>query len=76
MVFTFSIKDQYFSFYRDGIFYDSSQVVNSLYVLEMDNQALNINNKRLKYSRESETLIRHHRLGHINETRIKKLQEV
>jgi hypothetical protein len=71
--FTFSIKDQCFSFYRDGIFYGSSQVVNDLYVLEMDNQILNINNKRLKSSRENETLIWYHRLGHINETRIKKL---
>jgi hypothetical protein len=42
--FTFSIKDQCFSFYRDGIFYGSSQVVNGLYILEMDNQVLNINN--------------------------------
>jgi Integrase core domain/GAG-pre-integrase domain len=50
--------------------------VNDLYVLEMDNQVLNINNKRLKSSRESETLIWHHRLSHINEMRIKKLQEV
>jgi GAG-pre-integrase domain len=74
--FTFSIKDQYFSFYRDGIFYGSSQVVNGLYVLEMDNQVLNINNMRLKSSRESEILIWHHRLGHINETRIKKLQDI
>jgi hypothetical protein len=55
--FTFSIKDQYFSFYRDDIFYGSSQVMNDLYVLKMDNQVLNINNKRLKSSRESETLI-------------------
>jgi GAG-pre-integrase domain len=45
--------------------------VNNLYVLEMDNQVLNINNKRLKSSRESETLIWHHRLGYINEMRIK-----
>jgi GAG-pre-integrase domain len=72
----FFIKDQCFSFYRDGIFYGSSHIVNGLYVLEMDNQVLNINNKRLKSSRESETLIWHHRLGHINETHIKKLQEV
>jgi GAG-pre-integrase domain/Integrase core domain len=42
----------------------------------MDNQVLNINKKRFKSSRESETLIWHHRLGHINETRIKKLQVV
>jgi GAG-pre-integrase domain/Integrase core domain len=74
--FTFSIKDQCFSFYRDDIFYGSSQVVNGLYVLEMDNQVLNINNKRLKSSCESETLIWYHRLGHINETHIKKLQQV
>jgi GAG-pre-integrase domain len=74
--FTFSIKDQCFSFYRDDIFYGSSQVVNDLCVLEIDNQVLNINNKRLKSSRESETLIWHHRLGHINEAHIKKLQEV
>jgi hypothetical protein len=71
--FIFSIKDQCFSFYRDDIFYGSSQVVNDLYVLEMDNQVLNINNKRLKSSCESGTLIWHHRLGHINETHIKKL---
>jgi hypothetical protein len=55
--FTFSIKDQCFSFYRDGIFYGSSQVVNDLYILEMDNQVFNINNKRFKSSRESETFI-------------------
>jgi GAG-pre-integrase domain len=74
--FIFSIKDQYFFFYRDDIFYGISQVVNGLYVLKMDNQVFNINNKRLKSSCESETLIWHHRLGHINEMRIKKLQEV
>jgi GAG-pre-integrase domain/Integrase core domain len=74
--FTFSIKDQCFYFYRDGIFYGSSQVVSSLYILEMDNQVLNINKKRFKSSRESETLIWHHRLGYINERRIKKLQVV
>jgi hypothetical protein len=55
--FTFSIKDQCFFFYKDDIFYDSSQVVNDLYILEMNNQVLNINNKILKYSRESESLI-------------------
>jgi GAG-pre-integrase domain len=74
--FIFSIKDQYFFFYRDDIFYGISQVVNGLYVLKMDNQVFNINNKRLKSSCESETFIWHHRLGHINETHIKKLQEV
>jgi hypothetical protein len=57
MVFTFSIKDQYFSFYRDDIFYGNSQVVNDLYVLKIKNQVLNINNKRFKSSHESETLI-------------------
>jgi hypothetical protein len=54
--FTFSIKDQYFCFYRD-IFYGNSQIMNDLYVLEIENQILNINNKRLKSSHESETLI-------------------
>jgi GAG-pre-integrase domain len=70
--FTFSIKDQYFSF---CIFYDNSKVVNGLYVLEMKNQVLNINNKILKSSYESETLIWHNHLGHINEMHIKKLQK-
>jgi hypothetical protein len=55
--FTFSIKDQCFSFYKDGIFYGSFQVVNDLYILEMDNQVLNINNKIFQSSHESETLI-------------------
>jgi hypothetical protein len=55
--FTFSIKDQCFSFYRDCIFYDNSHIVNDLYVLEIENYVLNINNKRLKSSHESETLI-------------------
>jgi hypothetical protein len=44
-----------FFFYRDDIFYSSSQIMNGLYVLEMNNEVLNINNKRLKSSRESET---------------------
>jgi hypothetical protein len=35
--FTFSIKDQCFSFYRDSIFYGNSQIVNGLYVLEIEN---------------------------------------
>ena len=36
---------------------------------------ININNKRLKTSHKNETLLWHYRLGHINEKRIKKLQE-
>jgi hypothetical protein len=71
--FIFSIKDQCIFFYRDDIFYSSFQIVNDLYVLEMNNQVLNMNNKRLKSFCERETLIWHHRLGHINETRINKL---
>jgi Zinc knuckle len=71
--FVFSIKDRCLSFYRDGLFYGHSQIMNGIYVLEMGNQVLNINNKRIKSSNEGETLIWHHHLGHINEMRIKKL---
>jgi hypothetical protein len=53
----FLIKDRYISFSKDGIFYDSFQVMNDLYVLEMNNQIININNKMIKSSRENETLI-------------------
>jgi transposase InsO family protein len=74
--FVFTIENNRCSFYRNGLFYGSSSVRNGLYLLEMDKQVLNINNKRLKAQHESETLVWHCRLGHINDKRIKKLQEV
>ena len=50
---------------------------NGLYLLDIkdDKHLLNINNKRLKSSHSVETLLWHHRLGHINEKRMKKLQQ-
>ena len=74
--FCFTIKDGCCSFNRDGLYYGCSYIRNGLYLLEMDKQVLNINNKRLKTCHENETLMWHCRLGHINEKRIKKLQEV
>lgn len=62
---------------KDNIFYANALVSNGLYVLDAkdDKQVLNVNNKRLKASPSMETLLWHHRLGHINEKRMKKLQQ-
>jgi hypothetical protein len=71
----FIIKNKCCSIYRDGIFYGSSLVKNGLYLLDMEKPVYNINNKRLNISHKSMTQMWYHRLGHINESRIKKLQE-
>src|SRR5208282_1416979 len=72
----FIIKNKCCSIYRDGMFYGSSILRNGLYLLDLEKPMYNINNKRLKFSHESMTQVWHHRLGHINKSRIKKLQEV
>jgi transposase InsO family protein len=71
-----SISNSCCSLSKDGIFYANAFIRNGLYLLELnDKHVLNINNKKLKMSHENETLLWHYRLGHINEKRIKKLQE-
>jgi GAG-pre-integrase domain len=72
----FIIKNKCCSIYRDGLFYGSSILRNDLYLLDLEKLMYNINNKRLKSSHESMTQMWHHRLGHMNESSIKKLQEV
>ena len=74
--FNISISNACCNVSKDGLFYANAFIRNGLYLLELNNkQVLNINNKRLKMSHEYETLLWHYRLGHINEKRIKKLQE-
>jgi GAG-pre-integrase domain len=73
--FSFVIKDNGCSIYKDELYYGSSFMMNGLYMLEIDKFIFNIN-KRLKISHESMTFIWHYRLGHINEKHIKKLHEV
>ncbi|KAK8957726.1 hypothetical protein KSP39_PZI001286 [Platanthera zijinensis] len=75
--FNFIIGNFQMKIEKDGLFYASAFISNGLYLLNIvkDKQVLNINNKRLKISHISETLLWHHRLGHINEKRIRKLHQ-
>jgi GAG-pre-integrase domain len=73
--FSFVIKDNGCSIYKDKLFYGSSFMMNGLYMMEIDKPVFNIN-KRLKISHESMTFMWHCRLGHINKKHIKKLYEV
>ena len=74
--FSFVIKDNCCSIYKDELYYGSSYMINGLYMLELNKLVLNINNRRLNTSHESTTYMWHCCLGHINERRIKKLQEI
>ena len=62
---------------KDNLFYTNAFISNGLYLLDIkdDKHLLNVNNKRLKSSQSVETLLWHHRLGHINEKHMKKLQQ-
>ena len=73
--FSFVIKDNGCSIYKDELYYGSSFMMNDLYILEIDKPIFNIN-KRLKTSHESMTFIWHYRLGHINEKRIKSYMKL
>src|SRR5512136_379647 len=75
--FCFEIHNSSMVIRKDGLFYANAFISNGLYLLEIkDNkQLLNFNNKSLKSSQSVETLLWHHRLGHINERRMKKLQQ-
>jgi GAG-pre-integrase domain len=73
--FSFVIKDNDCSIYKDELYYGSSFIMNGLYMLKIDKLVFNIN-KRLKISHESMTFMWHCRIGHINEKHIKKLHKV
>jgi GAG-pre-integrase domain len=73
--FSFIIKDNVCSIYKNELYYGTSFMMNGLYMLKIDKLIFNIN-KRLKISHESMSFMWHYRLGHINEKCIKKLHEV
>jgi len=75
--FCFVINNSRMVIEKDGLFCANAFISNGLYLLDLDDDKhmLNISNKRLKMSQTNETLLRHYRLGHINEKRIKKLQQ-
>ena len=72
----FEINDSRMIIKKDGLFYANAFISNGLYLLDLnDKQIFNINNKRLKLSQMNETFLWHYRLGHINEKRIRQLQQ-
>ena len=73
--FSFIIKDNCCSIYLNDMFYASVQMVNGLYVLNLDMPIYNINTKRIKNNDCNPTYLWHCRLGHINENRISKLHK-
>jgi hypothetical protein len=54
--FSFVIKDNICSIYKDELYYGSSFMMNDLYILEIDKPVFN-NNKWLKISHESTTFM-------------------
>jgi gag-polypeptide of LTR copia-type/GAG-pre-integrase domain/Zinc knuckle len=73
--FEFSFKNRCCIISHNGLFYANASFVNGLYVIDLGTPIYNISTKRLKASNNNSSLMWHCRLGHINEKRIKKLQE-
>jgi hypothetical protein len=73
--FYFTFKNKCCSFSRDGIFYGTGILSNGLYILDMNVDVLNINNKKAKTNDLNESYLWHCRLGHINKNRISKLHK-
>ena len=73
--FSFIIKDNCCSIYLNDMFYGIAQLINGLYVLNLDMPIYNINTKRVKSNDSNPTYLWHCRLGHINENRISKLHK-
>ena len=73
--FEFAFKNRCCTISRNGLFYASASLVNGLYVLDQGTPINNISTKRLKVGDKNSCYLWHCRLGHINEKRIKKLQE-
>ena len=73
--FEFSFKNRSCTISRNGLCYASASFVNGLYVIDQGTPINNINTKRLRIGDSNACFLWHCRLGHINEKRIKKLQE-
>ena len=71
--FSFTIKDNCFSFALNDITYCVARLFNGLYVLDFDYTLIYNVNKRLKENDSNQTYLWHCRLSHINENRISKL---
>ena len=72
------IKNKSCTLFRDDVCFGIAHLVNGLYVLDTSEHVLSVEHdkKKRKLSHESTTLMWHYRLGHINERRIKRLQNV
>ena len=55
------------------MFYGFENWNNGLYILNLDNQILNVNKKRMRLDKLNKIYLWHCRLGHVNEKRIYKL---
>ena len=73
--FSFAIKKNVCSIYRNDLCYGIAHGANGLYTLDMQSPVYNLNTKRIKSADKNPTYLWHCRLGHINEKRISKLQK-
>jgi hypothetical protein len=70
------IKNKCCSIYNNGIFYAHCQLVNVLYVPNLEDKSVySINTKRARLNDLNLTFIWHCRSGHINEKHIERLQK-
>ena len=57
------------------MFYESAEMFNGIYVLNLHSPNLNIESKRLKSNNSKDSYLWHYRLGHINERRLTRLHK-
>jgi hypothetical protein len=68
------IKNKCYSIYYNDIFFAHCQLVNGLYVLDLEDKFIcNINTKMARLNDLNPNFIWHCRLGHINEKHIERL---
>ena len=73
--FEFNFKNKGCSFYLNKMHYGSGQLLDGLYILNLEMPVYNVSNKRIKSDDSNPTYLWHCRLGHINEKRIMKLHK-
>ena len=73
--FSFAIKNNVCSIYRNDLFYGIAYGTCGLYVLDLQAPIFNMNTKKIKTAESNPTYLWHCRLGHINEKRISKLHK-
>ena len=69
------IKNGSCSILFNNIFYCLGRIFNGIYILNLENEAYNVNTKRLKSESLNSSYLWHCRLGHVSDKRVSKLHK-